>query len=198
MTRFCTRGFTTLLTIAIAAAVSACNDSPLGPRDSLPEGVQLSISGSTDGSGNGTFTINPNKQANVQLGNHAIHFPARSICDPAATTYGATEWDKPCILLTRPITVTAQWVETGDGRPLMEFEPALRFVPNKTVILSMTLRDEPEEDQNQLLRILWRNEQDVWVDESLTDATLESRISHGGKKVWRRIKHFSGYMVTAG
>src|SRR5437868_4642731 len=52
-----------------------------------------------------------------------------SICDPATSSYGPTEWDKPCTPATRPITITAKVWRTALGRVQVDFSPALRFVP---------------------------------------------------------------------
>jgi hypothetical protein len=38
---------------------------------------------------------------------------------------------------------------------------------------------------------------DSWVDESLTDPTLRAWIDIFHNSVVRRVKHFSGYLVTA-
>ena len=47
------------------------------------------------------------------------------------------------------------------------------------------------------IRILWFYKGE-WIDESITDATLETRADGRNGRVYRRIKHFSGYLVTAG
>lgn len=151
------------------------------------------------------------------LGRHAIYFPKNSICDPATSTYGVTEWDAPCDAITRPIRIRVVLVEQAD-RSWLDFSPALRFVPSNRpdewVYLFMATdkdwkrgkndkRDfEPEHKAKQNESrppILWSPAIGIpGIDESLTDPTQTTQWSSQFNGVHRRIKHFSGYNVHQG
>ena len=38
-----------------------------------------------------------NQSLNVDFGNHKLVFPANSICSLGTSSYGPSEWDKPCV-----------------------------------------------------------------------------------------------------
>lgn len=159
-----------------------------------------------------TFTIDPNVAQNVTLGEHEVFVPARAICDPSTSSYGAGEWDKPCTLATTPITFRAI---TGErhGHAAIDFEPDVRFAPSsdtdRTQWVILTLRDAKKLKLDTEYSILWwdaeaesnsgeGSDKGAWVDESLTDPTLRAWTDRRGNKVSRRLKHFSGYNVTSG
>ncbi len=138
------------------------------------------------------------------LGKHVIYFPINSICDPAISTYGPTEWDKPCTPITTPITIHAELVEQ-DGRSWIDFTPALRFVPSEdeTEWVMLFMRIHASDKKNFAGKnappILWSPAIGVpGVDESLTDRTLITKWDKRLGGVYRRIKHFSGYNVYSG
>jgi hypothetical protein len=136
------------------------------------------------------------------LGRHAIRFPANSICDPAVSSYGVTEWDKPCTPIASPIEIRAELREV-DGRSWVDFTPALRFVPSNDgdqwVYLFMWTRATTRGKGSDAPTILWSPAIGVpGIDESLTDPTLETKWNGRLGGVYRRIKHFSGYNVHSG
>jgi len=138
------------------------------------------------------------------LGSHSIWFPANSICDPELSSYGVTEWDKPCTAISKPIHVHAELREQG-GRSWIDFTPSLRFVPSNDEgqwvhLIMMT----PAAEGKHLVHedappILWSPAIGMpGIDESLTDATLKSKWLKRGGGVYRRIKHFTGYNIYTG
>lgn len=158
---------------------------------------------SSGGSGRMLFSVGPYSTVSMRLGDHRIYFPAGSICDPAVSSYGPTEWDRPCQPLRRYITISATWwTDAATGHPRIEFQPALRFVPTSDMSkwVTLTLKDPSASSTRpgQSLVIAWRDASGNWVDESLTDATLRTTVDPSSGSVSRRIKHFSGYMVSAG
>jgi hypothetical protein len=146
-----------------------------------------------------TFTVDPNVSRTYAFGQNWIYFPAQSICDPTTSGYGSTVWDAPCSAVTRPIEVTVHWSNKG-GYAYANFTPALRFVPadsrtyTRRVVLS--LHTEKKLHELDAYSILY-NTGDGWVDESLTDPTLRAWLDPLHDSVYRRVKHFSGYMVAA-
>jgi hypothetical protein len=74
------------------------------------------------------FDISPNGGI-FDLGNHAVVFPAQSVCDPATSSYGPGTWDDPCVPLQTSIRVHAE-VRRVDGQTRVDFTPSLRFAPS--------------------------------------------------------------------
>jgi hypothetical protein len=183
--------------LALLTFAAACSDhrvvGPSATREvfpSLPSAALGLIPQYT------TFTVNPTRDAQygIEGGVHKIVFPAASICDPATSSYGPTEWDKPCTPAAQTVTITAKSYRDLLGRPVVEFSPALRFVPDKQVVLYMNSAQLIEDPRAQ---ILYCPDDAPCIDESRTDASLGT--SRDGKTIFfsRRIKHFSGYMVGA-
>ena len=42
------------------------------------------------------------------IGRSGVYFPPNSICDPATTSYGPTEWDKPCTPAAGDVHIVAR------------------------------------------------------------------------------------------
>ena len=184
--------------IAILCVAPACTDDVAAPESAAP--VESP-----------TFKVIPTYAADIivepsggvfTLGRHSIWFPANSICDPATSSYGLTEWDQPCTPISEPIRIHAKLREQ-DGRSWVDFSPELRFVPSnderRWVYLFMSTRESKRRRGNNVPTILWSPAIGVpGIDESLTDRTLETRWSKQYGGVYRRIKHFSGYNVHSG
>ena len=159
-----------------------------------------------DDSGSADFTVTPSGGV-FSLGPHAIYFPANSICDPATSSYGPTEWDAPCEVLTAPIRFHAE-IRVVDGRSYVDFTPAVRFVPTdepaNSVWLYMktsALSTDPDSALAALRRMSVLYSQqigDVGVNEARTDPSLRTYVWLDGGISYRRIKHFSGYNVWDG
>jgi len=197
----------------ILAAASACSDATSAPRaaerpafdvqalqplaargDGGPREARIS-----DGDNVLTLTIDPRVSRTYAFGENWIYFPAHSICDPATSGYGPTLWDSPCTPLNQPIEVTVKWSSKG-GYSFATFSPQIRFVPAdarspfRWVVLSLhTQKRLHELDAYSILY----NSGDGWVDESLTDPTLRAWLDPLHNSIYRRVKHFSGYMVAA-
>jgi hypothetical protein len=152
------------------------------------------------------FTVTPSGGV-FNLGPHAIYFPANSICDPATSSYGPTEWDAPCDVLTGPIRFHAE-IRELDGRSYVDFSPAVRFVPTNDPASSVwlymktaTLSTDPDSALAALRRmsVLYSMSiGDVGINEALLDSSLRTYVWLDGGIAFRRIKHFSGYNVYDG
>jgi len=132
-----------------------------------------------------------------RMGKHGIVFPRQAICDPERSEYGPHAWDADCPILRQPIRIRAE-LRTQDGREWVDFTPELRFRPSRNpsdwvwiyMLVGPTQFGEP-------LNILWSPAIGIpGIDESLDDPTQRTYVSGG--YAYRRIKHFSGYNVTAG
>ena len=152
------------------------------------------------------FTVTPSGGV-FNLGPHAIYFPANAICDPATSSYGPTEWDAPCDVLTGPIRFHAE-IREVDGRSYVDFTPAVRFVPTNdpanSVWLYMktsALSADPDSAMSVLRRmsVLYSAAiGDLGINEALNDPSLRTYVWLDGGIAFRRIKHFSGYNVYDG
>jgi hypothetical protein len=195
----------TMALLALAGAAAACTDAPAGPSvppAAAPRSALLTGTTEVGHDGRLTLTVNPAKEQTFRIGRHKIVFPANSICDPARSSYGPTEWDKPCKALNTPITITADTM-TIDGHPFIAFSPELRFAPSRNaeqwVVLFMEDRNVADESVASSLNILWQAPDGTLVDESLADPTMATKVQTRGisdATVNRRIKHFSGYLVA--
>jgi len=186
----------------------ACSDASVTPAGPLAfagveraDGPLLDTWGSGTGDaarGSFTFAIDPLRGYALHFGEHELRLPAGSICEPGRTAYGVAHWDEPCDVATRPIVFTVTY-ETADGRARMRVQPDVRFAPTadptRWVVLTMKAQDAI--DVTQRYNILWLNE-GAWVDESRTDPALLPWTDGATGTVARRLKHFSGYSVTAG
>jgi hypothetical protein len=205
----------TLALAAVAVAATSCGDSATGPVASPTRGIspfaaafdnsQGSNQGSTitsdfvvSGTG-GTFTI--------LNGRYKVTFPSGSICDPATSTYGPTEWDAPCNAISPnrqiQIHVTMSSV-AGQG---IDFSPALRFSPSRVVTISTDqfsamLKQNAAfyADHLSVLNFLpiysgavGSASADFGVDPSVI-----THVNLSTGTVWRRVKHFSGYYMSSG
>jgi hypothetical protein len=179
-------------------ATAACGNDALSPRSDAPSrSANARITTRNRTATSADITVDSHGGAFI-LGQHSIRFPRKSIC-ALDSSYGPTEWDKPCTPASEPITFHVEIV-IQDGRQWLDFTPAVRFVPtndpNRYVWLGMqttafsTLSDDD-------LQILWSPAVGVaGVDESLSDPTLRTIVNQRSGWMVRRIKHFSGYNVS--
>ena len=137
------------------------------------------------------------------LGVHKIVMPAMSVCEPLTSSYGVGTWDLPCTVASRNLTITAKAWTTAGGRARVDFEPALRFAPTddskRFVKLFFKDKDATDAALAEQLHIDWVPFVGAPpVDEQAIDPTLRTQVSVNAGMVWRRVKHFSGYMVASG
>jgi hypothetical protein len=179
---------------APSAAPTTTRLAPAGRPD-------LKLSGNKERNGYTTFTVSP-AGGTYFVGNHAVVFPARSICDPATSTYGEGEWDAPCTPLKRPITISAQ-VRTVDGAKAVDFLPELRFVPSSSAsrwvwIFMHTPEARGAQDLSQFNILFAQTLGANPVNDAAQDASLRTYVDTRVGISFRRIKHFSGYAVNVG
>jgi hypothetical protein len=182
----------------IVAALASCREPGLGPHEGPPTGefVASLISSPSAEAASTTFRVDPARTGSFVIGGlHRIVFPPRSICDPRRSSYGPSEWGKPCTPLARPITITARSWRDPRGHPHIDFSPALRFAPSRAVMLYMADRSAASDRSS---RILWCGPNGRCMDEATNDPSALTWHDARGGFVYRRIKHFSGYNVAAG
>jgi hypothetical protein len=202
--------------VAVIAALAGCSDNtfvaPSAQSDAAtssapvtmmmaPEGrPSLSLGGTAPTNTTADFTVGP--QGGVFLvGNHAVVFPKKSICDPATSTYG--DWDAPCKTIGKPIRIHAV-VRNENGRTWVDFSPELRFEPSSNParwVWMYMYTPEARTAQGDLSRfnILYAQSiGGVTVDDAASDPTLRTYVDTRSGILVRRIKHFSGYTASAG
>jgi hypothetical protein len=187
------RAFRKILSVAAVAGATLLG----GCSDDAPQPLAPSLASGkgSAGSGSVSFLIYPNNPFTAVLGEHKISFDRDAICDPKVSSYGVTEWDKPCQVAAGPVKITAKWWTDSRGHPQVDFQPALRFNPRSNVTLYLMDKAASQDASN--YRILWVTSLGVQVDESILDPSVATRVASNGY-LYRRVKHFSGYTISTG
>ena len=137
----------------------------------------------------------PSHAIAMSIGNSSkIEFPyaAGSICDPATANYGTASWDAPCAASAKPVRIVAKSWINAEGKAATDFQPALRFVPGLDKPSVVVLRDAALAGT----RVDYCTPT-ACVDEAEADPSLAAVLDPTNGKVYRPIKHFSGYTVIA-
>jgi hypothetical protein len=170
---------------------SAVKATPTAISSFRPSKAAKALYGVSDGVY--TLTFNPAEDQSFNLGLNHLDMPANSICDIATSSYGPGHWSESCEPQTDSVTITVVITGATTDSPRIDFHPSMRFSPDKNVELFMFA-------PNQLLSDGWRlgycNDENVCVDEAKTDPDMQSYIDHDASVVFRRVKHFSGFIVT--
>ncbi|MFI5230449.1 MAG: hypothetical protein ACHQWU_15345 [Gemmatimonadales bacterium] len=139
-----------------------------------------------------------------------VDFPANSVCDPSQSTYGDGQWDAPCVTLgaSQSIQLHAKAVLTASGIRV-DFTPHLRFAPDANVTVStdafaVLLRlnrgyfSRHPEALGPLALDYAASLTSTPVADYASDPSLITHVDLSTGRVWRRVKHFSGYSQTNG
>jgi hypothetical protein len=198
--------------LAVTAMLAAgCQDNAVAPR---ADGVDQSVvsGGGFAGALTSTDTsrfdivIDPSRSMTYQLGaDNSLTFPANSLCDPTHSSYGPTEWDKPCAVAKTTTTIHVKAWMDREGNPRTDFSPNVRFVPSKDqskwVMLAFADADGGRH-ADKTGSIVYcpdlTKHHAKCEDEAKTDPTLVTFRDPATKQLRRRIKHFSGYSITTG
>ena len=175
--------------------LAACASDLTSPRATqTPTDASKALVGAV--SGVYTYTVNPNASTVLNFGESNLSLPAGSICALATSGYGASTWNTACTPETAPVTITATVYDAETDHPRVDFQPALRFNPQTNAMLTLTVSNAAT--LNSMAVLKYCNILNSCVDESLTDASLATSVTSdvSGWKIFRRIKHFSGYMVS--
>jgi len=156
-----------------------------------PTVAQKALVGVSDGTY--TFEIDPSQDQSLSLGASHLDIPANAVCDLATSSYGVGHWDEDCSAQTETFTLTAVVRNAASDHPSVDFEPALRFSPAKQVNLYLYVTDQATLDASRVMKYCNAT---GCVDESIADASLASSVDLENRVVFRRIKHFSGYIIT--
>ena len=141
-----------------------------------------------------TFRVNNAEGITKKIDNHVINIPAGAICE-LGSGYGSTEWDNPCTPMLGSVVITAIVLQDSDGRPYIDFQPAMRFSPTKEVMLFFYTGFMSD---NTIPVVKYCNTLAYCYDESLSDPSVKPFRIGNSPILGRRLKHFSGYMIGAG
>jgi hypothetical protein len=130
----------------------------------------------------------------MTIGNHRLVIPAGAICALTNSGYGPSYWDAPCTTSKAAVTITAKWYTNSVGRAVVDFQPALRFNPTKTVTLSLL---DKAASATSTSSIWYCATSTSCVDESKADPSVATTRDPATGYLSRRVKHFSGYNVFA-
>ncbi len=172
---------------AAVQPTSLLRSSPFTPTD-----AQKALVGVSDGSY--TFAIDPSLDQSLSLGASHLDIPANAVCDLAGSSYGASHWEESCSAQTDTFTITAVVRNAATDHPSVDFEPALRFSPSANVNLYLFVTNDATLDASRVVKYCNAN---GCIDESITDPSLASSVDLVNRVAFRRVKHFSGYMVAS-
>jgi hypothetical protein len=193
-----------LLVLAmVSQGVVACAGDATGPSASsiqaappsalAPGAASHALVGAVDGVY--TFVVDPQDDVSLRIGPNHLDIPSNSICRIDRTPYGPEFWDDTCKIERKPVVITAV-VRNADGaHPRIDFQPELRFAPARKVMLYMTLDARADKAEWSNIFYCATNDKNSCVDESKDDQSLETKVRD--RLVYRRIKHFSGYIVLS-
>jgi hypothetical protein len=181
--------------VASALLLAACAGESTSPSAARFEPVDASkaLVGVVDGVY--SFTIDPSKDQSIKLGASSLDLPASSVCTVATTSYGPDKWNDACVPESLPVTITAVVKNAATNHPSIEFAPAMRFNPDRSVKLHLYVTNA-ETLGNMTVMKYCGPFSAVCVDESLQDTSLQTAVDASAGLVSRRIKHFSGYVVA--
>ncbi len=192
-----------LVLLAGALVLSACSADMTAPPSAIaarstPSMFVPSVSAkSMVGVVDGTYSVmvDPTRDQSFNLGPNHLDIPAGGICNLGRSGYGPRYWDKPCAPETRRVELTVVIKNASSSHPSIDFFPAMRFNPKKTVQLFMyaphATRDEAKNWQ-----MFYCPDNGGCFDESLTDRSLLTSVDYSNNVLFRRVKHFSGYTVA--
>jgi hypothetical protein len=188
----------------IGTSLAACSDSTIAPSapqvadESIVQGSNQTLTGMAPITF--SITIDPSRNTTFYLGaGNSLYFPAGSLCS-LNSSYGVGNWDKPCTKATLPLTVNVKaWLNSA-GKPRVDFDKHVRFVPTMNPAQFVVIQfADLQASLDPFFNILYCPATDSkCFDEAKTDLSLVTVRNPITGKVTRRIKHFSGYNVAAG
>lgn len=191
--------------MAASALVGGCSNDATAPAPQVTTATQSATSSFVPtasakaliGVADGTyeFMVTPKHDQVLLLGANMLYLPANSVCDLASSSYGASHWDEPCAPQKQAVKVTAVVRNAATSHPSIDFYPAMRFNPKTNVSIYFYVPNKADQDKA-LWLVKYCNDAKLCVDESLADPSLQTYFDAKSSIVFRRIKHFSGYLVN--
>ena len=213
------RVFAAIVGSGIVVASSACGTDTTAPTPAAPAAkvttpearsgfVPSEASKALVGVTDGTYTVTFNPAANqvFSLGPNRLEIPANAVCALGTSGYGAAFWDRPCTPERRPVTLIVTVKGASSANPQVDFKPAMRFNPQTNVNLYFYVPNVRKDDAKNWL-ILYCPTNSVssgsgssgsCVNEAASDPALQTYVDYGASVLFRRLKHFSVYVVDSG
>jgi hypothetical protein len=209
-----------LLGGGIVVASSACNVSSLDKSVApsrvtttqrastfVPTAAQKALIGVTDGTYRVTF--DPKKDQVIPLGPNRLEIPAYAVCSLGGSSYGPAFWNAPCSPQMAPVQLTITVKNAASDNPSVDFQPAMRFSPDKVVQLFFYVPNVSQTDAKNWVITYCPNAgsgsiststsgSGGCVNEALTDPDLQTFVDYNASVLFRRLKHFSRYEVDSG
>jgi hypothetical protein len=159
-----------------------------------PTAAKRALVGVSDGTYE--FDVDPSKEQKLYLGSNALFIPPNSVCNLDTSSYGVEHWNEDCKPQKTPFRITAVVRNAASEHPSIDFYPALRFAPTKTVNLYFYVPSGNAAERANFI-MNYCNDEGACYDESLVDPTLATQFNAEYSVVYRRIKHFSGYIIAS-
>jgi hypothetical protein len=199
------RAKTLIPLVAASLLLAACADEATAPSASTPStqertsrftptAAQLDLVGISDGVY--TFTFDPSRDQSFDLGPNHLDIPRNAVCDLQTTSYGTEYWNDHCSPERGMVTITATISHAKSAHPRIDFQPAMRFNPKTEVVLYIYAKRASKKDAENFVMEYCSTDHGKCVDESKTDRDLVTQVDKRKNVVFRRIKHFSGYVVA--
>ena len=193
-----------LLSAMAAVSVVACSGevtAPAASASSTPERESSFVPTAANkylyGVSDGTYqvTFEPGKDNSFSLGANRIDIPANSVCKLVGSGYGAMYWNQPCSPEQNDVKMIVVISGARSANSRVDFYPAMRFNPRTSVRLFMYVPNATMADATNWV-MKYCNALSLCIDESKNDRDLQSYVDRSNNVVFRRIKHFSGYVVA--
>ena len=202
------RRYVPILIAGIALIVAGCSDttSPANPVALKRVGDQsYSVRGDgrpAESDAISTTFIIKAAGNQVRLGEFTLTFDPGAVC-ALTSGYGEAYWNQDCRPHGRDLRMTAK-IFTSNNKSYVEFYPDIRFDPAKNVVVSVMRPEIIHDLSKREMRVydLWytkrKGNDRVFVDEAWNDEAMRTQYDSQTGRVWRRIRHFSGYVVHVG
>jgi hypothetical protein len=186
--------------VAIATsfvAVTNCSESATSPTSATSLTPSFNRGGSQGSSGhNDHFKAGDGYVTYKIDGTHELYISRNAICDLGTSLYGPGTWNLPCQSSNKDVDINAKTTTTSNGHPRIDFDPPMRFNPDAQDVI-LVIHD-PVAASNPKSAIMYCNDLGVCVDEGKSDKALITHHDSERGIVWRKIRHFSGYVTSSG
>jgi hypothetical protein len=172
-----------------AKSISQQRSSPFAPTD-----AQKALIGISDG----TYSLrfNPTQDNSFTLGANNLSLPANAVCKLDGTSgYGAEYWNQSCVPETDSVTISVVITDAATDHPRLDFYPAMRFNPATNVSLYIYAPVGLDAFMKSWV-MRYCDATGSCRNEALTDPDLATYADLNTQMVFRRIKHFSGYVIA--
>ncbi|MEX2180159.1 MAG: hypothetical protein WD801_15695 [Gemmatimonadaceae bacterium] len=194
------RRFIPILIAGSAFIALACSDATSPPQqaDAVASGSLRLFArpGASPAATPTTESITlPAAGGDVVVGPYTLHLEPDAVC-ALNSGYGKRFWDAPCTPLGADFVLDAH-IFVDKGHVYVDFDAEIRFNPESRVTIYYAVPDFQLTSRKINYWTLSKNDRTT-VNEAKSDATLRTFYNRQTGIAFRRIKHFSGYVITSG